>query len=62
MSGATSPAITAPAFLFPHTALCEGSTIALWNLPSGNGVPEDLLTLEETADGFRILSRLPGQR
>lgn len=62
MSGATSPAITAPASLFPHTALREGSTIALWNLPSGNGVSEDLLTLEETADGFRSLSRLPGQR
>ena len=49
-----------PGMFIPAYGLREGSTITLWELPSGNGTPGDVLTLEETADGFRILSHQPG--
>ena len=50
-----------PGMFIPAYGLREGSTITLWELPSGNGTPGDVLTLEEAGDGFRILSHLPGQ-
>ena len=49
-----------PGMFIPAYGMREGSTVTLWELPSGNGTPGDVLTLEETADGFRILSHLPG--
>ena len=50
-----------PGIFIPAYGLREGSTVTLWELPSGNGTPGDVLTLEETQEGFRILSHLPGQ-
>ena len=50
-----------PGMFDPVYGLREGSTVTLWELPSGNGTPGDVLTLEETEEGFRILSHLPGQ-
>ena len=49
-----------PGMFIPAYGMREGSTVTLWEMPSGNGTPGDILTLEETADGFRILSHLPG--
>lgn len=51
----------APGMFIPVYGLREGSTVTLWELPSGSGEPGDVLTLEETEGGFRILSHLPGQ-
>ena len=50
-----------PGMFDPVYGLREGNTVTLWELPSGNGTPGDVLTLEETEEGFRILSHLPGQ-
>ena len=50
-----------PGVFDPVYGLEDGNTVSLWELPSGNGTPGDILTLEESGDGFRILSHLPGQ-
>lgn len=50
-----------PGMFIPAYGLRDDSTVTLWELPSGNGTPGDVLTLEETADGFCILSHLPGE-
>ena len=49
-----------PGMFIPAYGLRDDSTVTLWELPSGNGTPGDVLTLEETEDGFRICSHLPG--
>ena len=50
-----------PGMFIPTYGLREGGIVTLWEQSSGNGTPGDALTLEETGDGFRILSHLPGQ-
>lgn len=50
-----------PGIFIPAYGLREGSTVTLRELPSGNGTLGDVLTLEETEDGFHILSHLPGK-
>ena len=50
-----------PGTFIPAYGMREGSTVTLWEQPSGNGAPGDILTLEETADGFHMLSHLSGQ-
>lgn len=50
-----------PGIFIPVYGLREGSVVTLWELPSGNGAPGDVLTLKETGNGFRILSHLPGE-
>lgn len=50
-----------PGMFIPDYGLRDGSTVTLWELSSGNGTPGDVLTLEETENGFRILSHLPGE-
>ena len=50
-----------PGLFIPAYGLREGGTVTLWAQSSGNGTPGDVLTLEETGGGFRILSHLPGQ-
>lgn len=49
-----------PGMFIPAYGLREGSTVTLWEQSSGNGTPGDALTLEESEDGFHILSHLPG--
>ena len=49
-----------PGIFNPAYGLREGTTVRLWERPSGSGTPGDVLTLEETEDGFRICSHLPG--
>ena len=49
-----------PGMFIPVYGLREGTTVRLWERPSGSGTPGDVLTLEETEDGFRIRSHLPG--
>lgn len=50
-----------PGICIPVYGLREGSVVTLWELPSGNGAPGDVLTLKETGNGFHILSHLPGE-
>lgn len=50
-----------PGTFIPVYGLREDGIVTLWELPGGNGTPGDVLTLEETEDGFRILSHLPGE-
>ena len=50
-----------PGTFVPVYGLRADGMVTLWELPSGNGTPGDVLALEETAGGFRILSHLPGQ-
>ncbi len=50
-----------PGTFVPVYGLRQDGMVTLWELPNGNGMPGDVLTLEETADGFRILSHLPGK-
>lgn len=49
-----------PGMFIPVYGLREGSTVTLWEQSSGNGTSGDALTLEESEDGFHILSHLPG--
>lgn len=49
-----------PGMFIPAYGLREGSTVTLWEQSSGNGTSGDALTLEESEDGFHILSHLPG--
>ena len=49
-----------PGMFIPVYGLREGSTVTLWEQSSGNGTLGDILTLEESEDGFHILSHLPG--
>lgn len=50
-----------PGVFIPVYGLREGSIVTLWELPSGNGVPGDVLILKETGNGFHILSHLSGE-
>lgn len=50
-----------PGVFDPVYGLEDGNTVSLWELPSGDGAPGDILTLEKAGDGFRILSHLPRQ-
>ena len=49
-----------PGMFIPVYGRREGSTVTLWEQPAGDGTPGDVLTLEGTADHFRIRSHLPG--
>ncbi|MGI5962164.1 MAG: M56 family metallopeptidase [Lawsonibacter sp.] len=49
-----------PGTFYPAYGLREGNVVRLWEQAHGNETPGDVLTLEETEDGFRILSHLPG--
>lgn len=48
-----------PGVFDPVYGLEDGNTVSLWELPSGNGTPGDILTLEKSENGFHILSHLP---